>query len=70
MAEQILRLPAVQKRTALSRSTILCLVDQGLFPAPIRLSVRCVGWIETELDEWITQRVEASRNGGCVASKS
>jgi prophage regulatory protein len=55
-----LRLDQVRSRTGLSRSTIYAYVHEGRFPAPVNISTRCVGWIETEIDDWIVARV-ASR---------
>lgn len=60
-AYSILRLPSVQARTGLSRSTIYLRVSEGTFPKPIALGPRAVGWIASEIDEWIAQRVAASR---------
>lgn len=57
----ILRLPAVKARTGLSRSSIYLRVSEGRFPKPISLGGRAVGWIETEINEWLDQQVEASR---------
>jgi prophage regulatory protein len=31
------------------------------FPSRIKIGVRAVGWLEEEVQEWLTQRVEASR---------
>lgn len=61
MPQVILRLPNVKARTGLSRSTIYLRVAQGTFPTPIKLGDRAVGWIEAEVTEWLTQRVEESR---------
>ena len=58
-ALRVLRLPAVLARTGLSRSTVfakLNLSHQSFdpsFPKRIRLGLRAVGWIESELDDWI-----------------
>ena len=60
---RFLRLPEVLERTGLSRSTIYVRLDQGLFPRPVSLGARAVGWIESEVDEWIRQRIEESRDG-------
>ena len=49
MAKIILRLPAVKQRTGLGRSTIYSRIALGKFPRPIRLSERCVGWLEDEI---------------------
>ena len=58
---KILRLPAVKARTGLFRSTIYLRISQGCFPAAISLGGRAVGWIEDEIDDWLTQQIEASR---------
>lgn len=58
----ILRLPAVKARTGLSRSTIYLRIAQGSFPRPISLGGgRAVGWIEAEVNEWLKQQIESSR---------
>jgi len=62
MATTILRLPKVKARTGLSRSSIYLGVAKGTFPAPVSLGARAVGWIESEIDDWLTQRVQASRS--------
>lgn len=62
MAHTILRLPAVQARTGLSRSTIYLRIAEDRFPRPISLGDRAVGWIESEIDEWLEQQIESSRN--------
>jgi prophage regulatory protein len=62
MANTILRLPSVKTRTGLSRSTIYLRVADGSFPQPISLGARAVGWIEAEVDEWVTLRIGQSRN--------
>ncbi len=57
MADVILRLPAVKQRTGLSRSSIYLHIADGSFPAPISLGPRAVGWIESEIDEWIAEKI-------------
>jgi prophage regulatory protein len=61
MATTILRLPAVKARTGLSRSTIYQRIAQREFPAPISLGGRAVGWVESEINDWLSQQIEASR---------
>lgn len=62
MATAILRLPTVKARTGLSRSTIYLRVSEGTFPKPVGLGSRAVGWVESEIQQWLEQRIEASRN--------
>ena len=59
---RVLRLPRVQARTGLARSTIYVRVADGSFPQPIRLGARAVGWIESEVDAWIREQIAASRS--------
>ncbi|MCU7944134.1 MAG: AlpA family transcriptional regulator [Candidatus Thiodiazotropha sp. (ex Cardiolucina cf. quadrata)] len=61
MSARILRLPTVITRTGLSRSTIYLRISEGSFPKPISLGSRAVGWIESELNDWLNQQIEASR---------
>ena len=58
---RFLRLPEVLARTGLSRSTIYVRLDQGRFPQPVSLGGRAVGWIESEIDEWMCNRIVESR---------
>ncbi len=39
-------------------------IAQGQFPEPIELGPRMVGWLESDIDEWITQQVKRSREDG------
>ena len=61
MATQILRLPTVKARTGQSRSTIYAKIARREFPKPISLgaNARAVGWLESEVDAWIEQRIAA-----------
>jgi len=59
---KILRLPMVEDRTGLPRSTIYLKITQSTFPEAISLGDRSVGWIEEEITTWIEQRIEASRS--------
>lgn len=61
MTHTILRLPAVKARTGLSRSTIYLRIAEGSFPKPVSLGGRAVGWIEAEVNDWLQQQIETSR---------
>ena len=60
---RILRLPEVMARTGLSRSTIYAWRVAGRFPQAVPLATRCVGWIESEVEAWLRERI-AERGGG------
>lgn len=59
MAHTILRLPAVKARTGLSRTAIHIRVIDGTFPKPVKLGIRAIGWLESDIDEWINSRIPA-----------
>lgn len=66
MAEQyqpskILRRKQVEALTGLSRSTIYAWVRDGIFPGPISLGPKAVGWLQSELDAWLAERASATR---------
>ena len=62
MSHTILRLPSVLKRTGLSRSTVYLMMSRDEFPAPVSLGERAVGWIESEVDQWLEEKISACRS--------
>ena len=60
MSNKILRLPQVKDRTGLSRSTIYLRMQENTFPKQVSLGERMVGWLDYEVDEWLSERVELS----------
>ncbi len=61
MPHTMLRFPTVKARTGLSRSTIYLRISRGTFPAPVSLGGRAVGWIEAEVNAWLTARIAQRR---------
>ena len=55
-APTVLRRRQVEELTGLARSTIYELMHRGLFPVPVRLSKRAVGWRYREIEAWINSR--------------
>ena len=62
MAITILRLPAVILRTGLSRSSIYLRVSQGTFPSSISLGGRAVGWLESDIEQWLEEKIKSSKD--------
>lgn len=61
-ALSILRRRQVEKRVGLTRSPLYARIRAGTFPKPVRLgNSRAVGWIESEIDEWLAEQVQKSR---------
>ncbi len=63
---RILRRKKVEARVGLSRSTIYGAVNAGTFPRPIKLGPQSVGWIEAEIEQWLRDRIAASRNASAI----
>ena len=59
----ILRWPDVRAKVALCRSTVYLKISNGTFPKPIKLSERAVGWLESDIDNWLQQRIKISKGG-------
>lgn len=55
--ERLIRIGCVSTRIGLSRATIYRLVEAGKFPAPIRITSRCIAWPESAVNEWIAARL-------------
>lgn len=49
MVNAILRFPAVKAQSGASRSTIYLRIQQGLWPKPVKLGPRSVGWPASEV---------------------
>ncbi len=54
---RIIRLKEVMDLTGLSRSTVYKYIAEGQFPLPVSLGDRCVGWLESEVHDWILAKV-------------
>ncbi|MFG0822807.1 helix-turn-helix transcriptional regulator [Pseudomonas sp. GLN_3] len=55
---RIIRLKEVIDSTGLARSTIYKYIGENTFPKPVSLGDRCVGWVESEVHDWILARIE------------
>lgn len=66
----IIRRKQVEARIGLSRSSIYARLRKNpkrpgdfdpTFPKPVSVGAKAVGWIEAEIDAWLTAQVEKSR---------
>ena len=64
---RLIRRPAVEGMTGLSRSSLYDKIRRGEFPAPVSLGASAVAWIEAEVNAWIQARIEAGRTTGKAA---
>lgn len=58
----LLRLVDVKARTGLSRSTLYAYMRENRFPSSVTISTRCVAWVESEIDQWIAERIASRRS--------
>lgn len=56
---RFLRLPEVKSRVGLGTARIYELMAEGEFPRPYKLSLKAVGWLESQVDAWINCRIAA-----------
>lgn len=61
MTDAILRLRDVQERTGRGRSSILADVKAGRFPTPFKVDGRSNAWLESDISNWLAQRIEEAR---------
>lgn len=55
---RLIRLNEVIDSTGLSRSTLYRFISEGIFPKPVPLGDRSVGWVDSEVHDWILARIE------------
>lgn len=62
--ERILRRAEVLEITGLSAATIYRWISKEYFPAPVQLGPNSVGWLASEVEEWIKSRARAFEVSG------
>lgn len=63
MSQNLIRLAEVQRRTGYSKAWIYRLISQNKFPGTIKIGPRAIAFVESEIDQWINQRISESRGG-------
>jgi len=61
MSQSLIRMPETMRRTGYGRAWIYKLIAQGRFPKPVKIGSRAIAFVESEIDEWINQRIAESR---------
>ncbi|WP_449543823.1 helix-turn-helix transcriptional regulator [Enterobacter ludwigii] len=61
MSQSLIRLSEVLRKIQLSKAWVYKLISQGKFPKPVKIGSRAIAFVESEVDDWINQRIEESR---------
>jgi prophage regulatory protein len=69
-SDRIIRLKEVLLRTGLSRSTLYRKVALRTFPKQIEISARCIGWRESDLDDWLRNPMAYEQPGNASSGQA
>ena len=58
---RLIRRKEVQAKTGLGASSIYAMMQQGTFPKAVNISERRVAWIESDIDQWISERIASHK---------
>ena len=56
---RFLRLPEVIQISGYRRTSIYEMIKAGKFPAQVYLGPRAVAWLESEVEAWMQERIDA-----------
>lgn len=54
---RLIKLKEVMSKTSLPRSTLYRYMANGKFPKNVSLGERSVAWVESEVDDWLLERI-------------
>ncbi|HEK2644064.1 TPA: AlpA family transcriptional regulator [Proteus mirabilis] len=59
----LIRLSEVLRRTGYSKAWIYRLIKENDFPKQVKIGARSIAFVESEVDEWIANKIAESRSG-------
>ena len=60
MAKKVIRRREVEERIGLACSTIYAMMADDRFPRPVKIGRRAVGWIEEDINNWLSSKANSS----------
>lgn len=63
LKESLIRLPEVMRRTGFSKPYLYKLISDDKFPKQVKIGTRSIAFVESEVDEWIANKIAESRSG-------
>lgn len=55
---RLIKLKEVMAKTSLGHSSIYKFISEGTFPKQVSLGAKSVAWVESEVDDWIEEKVK------------
>lgn len=65
---RFIRFPDVQAKVSLCRMQVDRLEKAGEFPQRVQIGANSVGWVESEIEDWMVKRI--AQRGGAKAAAS
>lgn len=59
--DRILKLKETIHICGKGRSSIYEAINKGEFPSQIKIGRKAVGWLKSEIDEWLEKQVQSTR---------
>ncbi|ATF93370.1 helix-turn-helix transcriptional regulator [Cedecea neteri] len=59
--KRFIRVPEVLNRVGFSRTTLYERIKDGSFPDRVKIGLRSIAFIESEVDEWIEKTIQNTR---------
>lgn len=59
---RMMRRREVESITGLGRSAIYEKMAEGTFPKNVPLGLRAVGWVSSEVESWVADRIDQARS--------
>jgi prophage regulatory protein len=63
IGKRLLRLQETSSKTGLPSRSIYHEIQAGRFPAPVKIGPRASAWLESEVDQWIADRISERDTG-------
>ncbi|MBL4706564.1 MAG: AlpA family transcriptional regulator [Flavobacteriales bacterium] len=55
---RLIKLKEVMAKTSLGHSSIYKFISEDTFPKQVSLGAKSVAWVESEVDDWIEEKVK------------
>ena len=59
--QSLIRLSEVLRRVGYGKAWVYKLIAQNHFPKPVKIGTRSIAFVESEVNEWINERIAESR---------